>query len=225
MEQTMAQGSGLTAQQKQLLDLAAGESYFVKTFYLSGGTALSYWYLHHRQSDDLDFFSMTPFNYERIIRWFRHNKQTIGYNEIQFDEDYGFLNVDVRYTDDIRLRVDFHHYTNTKLEPGIAWRGLIIDSFLDITVNKFQTIATLPRTRDYIDFYFISKKKPWTLESLVAKTSKKFQEKPDMLQLAKNFLKVGEYTDFPQMLIPFSEKEMHLFYERLAGTLKPKILK
>lgn len=225
MEQKMAQGAGLTARQKQLLDLVVGEPYFVNTFYLSGGTSLSYWYLHHRQSDDLDFFSTIPFDYERIIRWFRHNKQIIQYQEVRFDEDYGFLKVDLYFTNGIRLLVDFHHYSRTTLEPGIIWRGLTIDSLLDITVNKIQTIATLPRTRDYVDLYFILKSKPGKLVDLLAKTTKKFKEPVDPMQLAKNFLKVSEYTDFPTMLTPFNERYMHTYYENLASSLKSKILK
>src|SRR3989344_1106621 len=225
MEQEMDKGAGLTARQKQLLDLAIREQYFVETFYLSGGTALSYWYLHHRQSDDLDFFSLTPFRYERIVRWFGENKGKIGHSEARFEEDYGFLMVNLRYPDRAFLKIDFHHYSNTKLAPITNWNGLEIDSLMDIAVNKIRTIATIPRTRDYIDLYHILKRKPWTIESLIEKSAKKFQEHIDLLQMAKNFLKVSEYTDFPKMLIPFDETDMQGFYERSAGRLRSKILK
>ncbi|MBI4065037.1 nucleotidyl transferase AbiEii/AbiGii toxin family protein, partial [Candidatus Gottesmanbacteria bacterium] len=209
MEQKMAQGAGLTSRQKQFLDLAIKDPYIVKTFYLSGGTALSYWYLHHRQSDDLDFFSTTPFDYERLVRWFHHNKQALAYQEARFDEDYGFLTVRLRFSDGSRLLVDFHHYSNTILEPGIIWRGLTVDSLFDITVNKMKTIATLPRTRDYIDLYFILKSKPRELVDLVEKITKKFKEHVDPILLAKNFLKVSEYTDFPKMLVPYKKEDVY----------------
>ncbi|MBI2337880.1 nucleotidyl transferase AbiEii/AbiGii toxin family protein [Candidatus Daviesbacteria bacterium] len=35
---------------------------FSKTFFLTGGTALSAFYLAHRESQDLDFFSLLPFD-------------------------------------------------------------------------------------------------------------------------------------------------------------------
>ena len=221
----MEPGEGLTSRQKQLLELAIKEPYILKTFYLSGGTALSYWYLHHRQSDDLDFFSITPFDYEKIIRWFRYNKNVLGYNDIRFDEDYGFLTVYLHYINGDCLLADFHHYSNTTLQPGITWQGLRIDSLIDITSNKLQTVATLPRTRDYIDLYFISKKKPWNLDILLEITAKKFNEPIDIVQLAKNFLKVTEYSDFPNMLISFVPDAMYQYYERLARSLKSKVLK
>src|SRR3989344_703783 len=45
--------------QKQILSILSRDYVFVKNFYLTGGTALSEFYLHHRLSEDLDFFSMT----------------------------------------------------------------------------------------------------------------------------------------------------------------------
>ena len=221
----MAQGAGLTARQEQLLDVLIREPYILKTFYFSGGTALSYWYLHHRQSDDLDFFSLVPFDYDRIARCFRKNKEDIEYSDIRFDEDYGFLMVYLQYPDKSFLKTDFHYYSKEKISQGIRWRGLEIDSLMDITVNKLRTISTFPRTRDYIDFYCIMQKEPWLLDDLIIKSKKKFHESIDVLQLAKNFLKVREYRDYPKMLIPFQEKEMEFYYENLVKILKPKILK
>ncbi len=45
----------LTPTQRQVLDILAKNSKFT-SFYLTGGTALSEYYLHHRLSEDLDFF-------------------------------------------------------------------------------------------------------------------------------------------------------------------------
>ncbi|MEK7065658.1 MAG: nucleotidyl transferase AbiEii/AbiGii toxin family protein [Patescibacteria group bacterium] len=225
MGQKMEESSGLTPQQKQLLDLALRESYFLETFYLSGGTALSSWYLHHRESEDLDFFSLTPFDYDKITRWFRENQQDIGYTYSHFDEDYGFLTVNLHYPNNKFLKIDFNHYSRKKLSPGIRWKGLEIDSLRDIAVNKLYTVATQPRTRDYIDLFAILKSVSWSLDNLISDTTKKFREKVDKLQLAKNFLKVSEYTDFPKMLVPIDNNAMEKFYEDLAKQLKSKILK
>ena len=55
----MAFGS-LSHAQELFLD-RLGESDLAEIFYLTGGTALSAFYLHHRESEDLDFFSREPF--------------------------------------------------------------------------------------------------------------------------------------------------------------------
>jgi len=50
----------LNALQRQVLDLFA-RSALREKFYWTGGTLLSAVYLHHRRSEDLDFFSDSPF--------------------------------------------------------------------------------------------------------------------------------------------------------------------
>lgn len=221
----MAPGTGLTPRQKQLLDLAIHEPYIIDTFYLSGGTALSSWYLHHRESYDLDFFANTVFDYEIIKRWFKQTQEKIGFRHSSFNEDYGFLTVSLRYPDDTFLKIDFSHYTKNKIFVGEKWHGLEIDDLYDIAVNKLDTIATLPRTRDYVDLYFILKKEPYSLNQLIIDASKKFLDEIDALKLSKNFLKVSEYTDFPKMLVPFDKKAMEKFYIDLAKSLEKKIFK
>ena len=75
----MAEGTGLTPRQKQFLEVVLRAPYIIKTFYLSGGTALSSWYLHHRESYDLDFFSEKFEVNARLIESFlQKNKKTIS---------------------------------------------------------------------------------------------------------------------------------------------------
>lgn len=225
MGQKMAPGTGLTPRQKQLLELALREPYFLENFYLTGGTALSSWYLHHRESYDLDFFSNKPFDYDKIRRWFRENEAKIKFRAIIFDDDFGFLEVKIRYPNNDRLKIDFGHYSPTQIKKGLVWRGLTIDSLDDITVNKFQTVSERPRTRDYVDLFFILQTTSWSVTKMVSEATKKFHQPFDLLQLQKNFLKVSEYTDFPKMLVPFDQKEMTSFYETLARELKKEVLK
>lgn len=50
----------LTPTQKNILDIIADEPYFPHTFYMTGGTALSSFYYHHRESEDIDLFTQKP---------------------------------------------------------------------------------------------------------------------------------------------------------------------
>ena len=225
MEQKMGQARGLTSRQEQFLGLVLQEPYVLKNFYLSGGTALSSWYLHHRESNDLDFFSNQPFDYDHLSTWLKTSQKTIGYHSIVIDEDFGFMTTNLRYSDGSMLKIDFNRYAVKKVQPGLIWKGLEIDSLYDITVNKLSTISSRARTRDYVDLYFIFQKHKFDLDKLVSDVRKKFSEVIDPLLLTKNFLKVVEYTDYPKMLVPFDKKSMENFYEDLAKQLKPKILK
>lgn len=47
----------LNERQARLLEILRGERIFREKFYFTGGTALAEYYLHHRLSEDLDFFA------------------------------------------------------------------------------------------------------------------------------------------------------------------------
>ena len=55
----MSVASILSPAQRALLDRLS-RSEFTRDFFLTGGTALAECYLHHRFSEDLDFFTGTP---------------------------------------------------------------------------------------------------------------------------------------------------------------------
>lgn len=201
------------------------ETYICKRFYLTGGTALSSWYLHHRESYDLDFFSDEPFDKERVVDWLKDNAFRIGCDSVRLDEDWGFLTFFLSYGRKESLKIDFHHYGASRLRQGLLWRGLAIDSLYDIAVNKLQSIASNPRSRDYVDLYTILQKTRWSSRVLMRNAVAKFHIQVDAVHLAKNFLKIVEYKDLPIMLKPFDRREMDRFYADLAKSLKTKIFR
>src|SRR3989338_2278261 len=90
MGQKMAQGKGFTPRQKEFLAVVHQTPYILKKFYLSGGTALSSWYLHHRESFDLDFFSEQEVNSAYLMRWLTSLKVVLGISDIIHEEQFGF---------------------------------------------------------------------------------------------------------------------------------------
>lgn len=56
----------LSKNQQDVLSILSKESVVIDNFYLTGGTALAEFYLHHRQSEDLDFFSENEFEPQDI---------------------------------------------------------------------------------------------------------------------------------------------------------------
>ncbi|MBI5729257.1 MAG: nucleotidyl transferase AbiEii/AbiGii toxin family protein [Candidatus Magasanikbacteria bacterium] len=51
----------LSKNQRRLLKVIGDSRTICQYFYLTGGTALAEYYLHHRYSEDLDFFSEASF--------------------------------------------------------------------------------------------------------------------------------------------------------------------
>ncbi len=101
----------------------------------------------------------------------------------------------------------------------------MIDSLYDIAVNKLQAIVSNPRGRDYVDLFCILKKTDWTIQSLLGDVIVKFSISSDPIRLAKNFLKVVEYTDVPKMLIPFNRNDVDTFYADLARSLRNEVFR
>ena len=58
---------GFNKFQQAFFDKFSQNQHLRKLFYLTGGTALSIFYLHHRLSEDLDFFSEEDFHNELIF--------------------------------------------------------------------------------------------------------------------------------------------------------------
>lgn len=225
MGQKMAQGEGLTARQKQFLAVVLQTPYILKKFYLTGGTALSCWYLHHRESQDLDFFSEQEVNSKYLIRWLTSNKKRLNITKISHEEQFGFNFFTLTFVNGDQLKVDFSYFPSERIEKGITWQGLGVDSLYDIAVNKFHTIATSPRGRDYIDLYMILQKNNWSIERLRKDAATKHGIHTETIQLARQFLRVVEFMDIPKMLVPFKRKQMEEFFLTLARQLKQEIFK
>lgn len=181
----MAQGEGLTRRQEEFLAVVLQTPYVLKNFYLGGGTVLSSWYLHHRESFDLDFFSETEeVNSSHISNWLAGLKDKLGISDIVHEEQFGFNFFTLTYTDGDKLKVDFSYYPSERIKKGIVWQGLQIDSLYDIAVNKFHTIATSPRGRDYVDLYFILKQEDWSIDQLMKDAAIKHGIRQDTIHVA-----------------------------------------
>ena len=222
----MVFGTGLNARQKQFLAVVLQEPYVLKNFYLSGGTALSCWYLHHRESYDLDFFSEKfEVNASYISRLLQKNKEKIGFEKVVHTEQLGFNFYNLEYPNRDILKIDFSYFPSERVEKGILWKGLEIDSLYDVTLNKYQTITGSPRAKDYIDLFYISKEIDLDFKKIRRDAAMKFGIQTDTIHLARQFLRVVEFKDYPKMLVPFNPKETEKFFLSLAKGLEKDIFK
>lgn len=221
----MAQGTGLTSRQKKFLEVVLQTPYILKNFYLTGGTALSSWYLHHRESFDLDLFSSSEVNPVKISQWIKLHKKEFGYLSVSHQEQLGFHFFQFKFPNDEILNVDFNYFPSERIEKSLNWQGLEIDSLYNIAVNKLQTIVMSPRSKDYIDLYFILRKEGWSLPKLRIDAAVKHGITTDVTQIVKNFLRVVEFTDYPKMFVPLKIKDVQAFFLGLAKSLEKEIFK
>lgn len=209
----------LTENQKNILSLISKEKNIVDHFYLSGGTALAEVYLHHRLSEDLDFFSETEFHSQAISVFFKKIQKEAGIVSVEYQQSFN-RNLFFLTLKDGVIKTEFTYYPFTRVEKGQKIENLDVDSLLDIAINKIFTIYQQPRSRDFIDLYLIlQKEKNWTLDDLVKKTHIKFDNYIDPLQLSAQFVKVDILKDYPKMIIQIPEKEWQEFFINEAKKL------
>ncbi|KKQ37682.1 MAG: hypothetical protein US54_C0028G0008 [Candidatus Roizmanbacteria bacterium GW2011_GWA2_37_7] len=195
-------------------------------YYLSGGTALTEFYLHHRLSEDLDFFTQQELDLEELKKFINHLCQRILIKNIEFQHGFGLYTFFITSRKGEKHKIDFGQYPFGPIEKLKNFQGILVESLYDIAVNKAQTIAFRPRLRDFIDLYFIfQEKKEWNFEDLLKKSFEKFEMKADALQVGQNLLEVEKQIDMPIMIKKVDMNKVTKFFLNEAKKLENKIFK
>lgn len=161
----------LTQEQKALL-LSFSDSPLSSVFYLSGGTALSAFFLHHRLSEDLDFFTDQDIDIENVLIFLR---AISGVKQTSFEGKYDRRIFMLEYSSGTFLKVEFTKYSFERLAPAQTIGDLLIDSIEDILANKLMAMTDRKDPKDYIDVYFILQAYPhFKIEEAINQSEKKF---------------------------------------------------
>lgn len=210
-------GDILTPLQRRVLDALFAEEAFAKAFYLTGGTALSAFYLHHRYSDDLDFFSNEP---EVSFLWpmLRQMESPLGFRVLSRTPQF----IRLQFPDG--LRVDFAQDVPFRVGvPALhgAWR---VDSLENITLNKVTAILGRLDVKDYADLYFLLKDKPGEILRLLREARQK-DGSLDPFVWSRVIGDVETFRVLPRMIEPLTLEELTTFYrglrKRILEDLKP----
>lgn len=215
----------LTGEQERFLDLVSASPSLTKRFYLTGGTPLSAFYLHHRHSEDLDLFSEEEISLLGIRSFIGKVQKTCRLAKIDYRNFYGLHSFQLFFPNKIILKVDFNYYPFPRIEKGMNYKKVAVDSLLDIAVNKVHTVAMKPRARDFIDLYFIVKTTRFSFSDLLLKAKIKFDWHIDPVQLGTRLLEATEVVDYPRMIKKIDHREWKNFFVEEARKLKKKIFK
>lgn len=212
---------GFTTIQKTVFDEFA-KSDLSKTFYFTGGTALSVFHLGHRYSDDLDFFTEITLPVEKVMNFAeiisKKLKTSYRYTEIDNARLFEFAKKDKPL-----IKVDFVSYPNKRIEAGKKYHGVSVDSLLDIAANKLVTIPERTEVKDYVDLYFLLKNK-FTIWDITYAVEKKFNRETDIFLLSSDFLKAESFEFLPKMIAPLSLKELKDFFKVQAKLIASKVV-
>ena len=200
----------LTANQSDfLLEFAGSE--LKDVFRITGGTALSAFFLEHRLSEDLDFFSSEKISIhicEQFLSGLRCG--SVFSATRKFDRNIFLL----KHKDGAMLKVEFTYYPLRNIEAVWDLHGLRVDRFLDIVVNKLCAIADRVEAKDYLDVYWALEKSDYSLEELMVFAEKKCEIKGINHILKNRLLQIPEGIDLLPLLVDIKPQEVRSFFER-----------
>jgi predicted nucleotidyltransferase component of viral defense system len=128
------------------------------TFFLTGGTALAAFYLHHRLSQDLDFFTELPGEVRFVEEVIKKIAQILG-AEIQINRSFRtYFECFLKKGEEI-IKCDFGQDSPYRLKPIIYQKDydIYVDNILDIACNKLSALFDRHEDRDFVDIYFLDK--------------------------------------------------------------------
>ncbi len=211
----MGKISILTKEQKFILDLISKDKYLANNFYFTGGTALSEFYLTHRYSDDLDFFSENQIEQDVIFTLMDDWGNTHG-----FKIQSRFVEVVYRFELDFpsgaNIKVDFGYYPHPLIDKGKRINSMSVDSLRDIATNKLSTVNQRTDVKDFTDLYFLLDEY-FTVWDLLYGFEIKFKNMfMDLYLLSEDFLKVDDFTTLPKMIKPLKLSVLQKFFRQKA---------
>lgn len=212
----------LTVIQKKALSCIASDTIVKNNYYLSGGTALAEYYLYHRLSEDLDFFSENEIDIVWLNTLSRKIKSAIGAPKKDIQRSFNRHLVFFTLGESI-LKTEFTYFPFTQVEKPMIVDNLHIDSLLDIAVNKFFTIYQQPASRHFIDLYCILQSSDIQWDNLPKLARIKFDTVIDPLQLGSQLITASTIGQLPHMIKPVNESAWRAFFLKKAKELKGDI--
>ena len=196
-----------------------------QTFYLTGGTALSEFYMGHRLSYDLDFFTsesglIQPFSDVIQAEMGKREFSVITMRRFQTFTEFKLAKKEEETI--IHLAYDSPFRFSPPVDSAC---GVRVNDYTDIIVDKLLTFFGRVEPRDAVDLFFILKKEDlWRLSVLAPQKDPGF----DLYWLAVALEKVRDFPDeiekWPvDMLIEVNARELKSKFLRLAREIMDKM--
>ncbi|MDO8570256.1 MAG: nucleotidyl transferase AbiEii/AbiGii toxin family protein [Candidatus Daviesbacteria bacterium] len=181
-----------------------GNSGILNKGYLAGGTACAL-QLGHRISLDLDFFTDKEFSTDLVLN------QLSKLHGFKLDETEEWIILGGFP----KVKFSYFYYPYPLIKKVTIFSKVNVSSLEDISAMKIAAVCERGTKRDFIDLYFLIKKK-FSLDDILNFYDKKYKK------LASNFLHIvkslnyfddAESQSMPDMLIPVSWDEVKKFFQ------------
>jgi len=192
---------------------------FGDAFYLTGGTALSRFYFHHRLSEDLDLFTEAE-NIKTAVPRIVRTLENLGYEVVVKAMSVTFGRLFVSLEGGEKLKIDL--VADYPLEKPKAVRNFYVDTINNIAVNKIVAFEDRAELKDLVDLYFLVKDGGINLEDILELADRKRVPVPYEELLAINSIGL---TGSVLLLKEVEAKDLENFLEELKRTLEKNVKK
>lgn len=193
------------------------------SFHLTGGTALAAFYLQHRFSEDLDFFTGDPAIFAGVRAEVDRLCAALG-GRFELERSFqSFLDGEWITAKGDRVKMDFAVDSPYRLEPRVLQKdyGLYIDGALDIACNKLSALFDRAEAKDFVDVYFIFHEMIPS-DTLIKRAGEKHVGLDPYL-LARMFLRVRDIRTLPKMIKPLSLQLLQEYFLDLAKRMMDQL--
>lgn len=223
----------LTELQDRVLNALFEAGFGEKGYFLTGGTALAAYYLHHRFSDDLDFFTRSSRELPKASLNFIFNildELGLIIEDRRVAPEHVLLFVSDAASKGPGLKLDFVQDVPNQMAEAITRDKVVIDSLEDIAVNKVCAILSRqpPEPKDFFDLFFILQETRFSLDYLLARAREKeaaFDHEDGLLAFAARLLNPPSVRKLRAIKI-VDDNTLHKFLvpkaEEIIRRLRPK---
>ena len=194
---------------------------FAKPFFLTGGTALSAFYLAHRDSKDLDFFSLEKYDPQQLEVVILDIAQKMGceiFTKVKSDTYNEIYLENVNW----RQRIDIAKEQPKRFGEVVDIEGVRVDSLDNIGSNKITAIFGRLEIKDYIDLYSIVTQTENSFEELFVLAKQKDLGLTEFY-FASTIADISQIQTWPDLKIDLDKQAMFDFYKKLTTDMLLKI--
>jgi len=130
--------------------------HLAQDFYLTGGTALSAFYLQHRHSIDLDLFTHDDEAFQKAddLTIQTSAKLSVNCQAVRITSYFKHFRVGPQESP---LTIHFSKDYSAHIKPPNHFDEILVDSLEDITANKICAALGRTELKDLVDLYFLDK--------------------------------------------------------------------
>jgi predicted nucleotidyltransferase component of viral defense system len=186
-------------------------------FFLTGGTALSAFYLHHRYSQDLDLFTVDTDAFDRVPLYVDDTATKLSASVVS-----------------LQTAPQFHRYRVSRkgesvivdlvreVVPQISkekrnFDGIVVDTLDDIVANKICTVISRAEIKDHIDLYFLDRAGYRLEDHIKLAQQKDAGVSQAMLAYLFSEFRLSRIPDY--MISPASLEDLQEYFQSLSRKL------